>query len=146
MCLIKKITNIFENAKEKAYAEERKNRVSQQNEMRVLEQLWTDVDGLSVYDYNLLVKFIESGNEPHYMTGTICGNGLLNSEWVHCSQVKGEKKIPIKVISGFNGGNGNMQPKYEMVSAKYQYILRQEIYELLKLSQEKYGKISHFKK
>lgn len=139
---IKGIKAIKEKVDEKEYV----NKSLLQDESRVLEQLWTDVDGLSVSDYKLLVKFLETGNKPHYTAGTVYGNCLLNSEWVHCSQVREEKQVPIKVAPSPNKGNRIMLPMQETISAKYQYILRQEIFELLKYSQEKYGKISHFER
>jgi hypothetical protein len=140
------IKAFIKGIKEKADEKEYVNKSLLRDEAKVLEQLWTDVDGLSVSDYKLLVKFIETGNKPHYTAGTVCGNCLLNSEWVHCSQVREEKQMSIKVAPSPNKGNRIMLPIQETISAKYQYILRQEIFDLLKYSKEKYGKISHFER
>ena len=36
-------------------------------------------------------------------------------------------------------------PAYETIPGKYQYVLKDDIYQILKYSYENYGKISHFK-
>ena len=146
MSVGKGIANFLKEIKYKADAQAYLHKSKLKDEAKILEQLWTDVDGLSVADYKLVMQFLETGNKPHYTAGTVCGNCLLNSEWVHCSRVKEDKKVQIEITPSLNKRNGEAVPKYETFSARNQYILRQEIYELLKYSQEKYGKISHFEK
>ena len=89
-----------------------------------LELLWTEVDSFSLSDYKLLLQFVKTENKPYFSSGVFYGNCLLNSEWVHKTVSKPEKSVL-----------GN-----------YQYILRNDIYRLLKYSYQKYGKISHFEK
>lgn len=140
--IIKGIKSIIEKAEEK----EKHNKWLLEDEEKTLEALWTYVDKLSIPDYKLLVQFLETENQPHTDNGIYFGDCLLNSSLVHRSLVEEEKKEPIKSVSGANAGNRILFPMYETSSAKYRYILKKEIFEILKYSKKKYGKISHFEK
>lgn len=111
---------------------------------RNLEELWEDVDQFSRSDYQLLLRFVKNGNEPYYSSDTYIRSFLLNSNWVHKSESRPTEKVLIK-------SNRDSSPKafpipvYETISGEYQYVLRKEIYQMLKYSYENYGKISHFK-
>lgn len=94
-----------------------------EREKEILEKIWTKVDSLSHRDYEILMKFIRNGNKPHLARETShywYGDNLFNSGWLHkstCSQ-----------------------------GVSTQYILKDDIYQILKYSQEQFGRISHFKK
>lgn len=144
--LIKAIFNGIKGLLEKANENERLNKMQSQDEEKTLEVLWGYVDKLTIQDYKLLVRFLETENQPYCDNGTYFGECLLNSNLVHRSLVEEEKQEAIKPVPNSNAGNRIMFPIYETIPAKYHYILRKEIYDLLKYSKEKYGKISHFER
>lgn len=111
---------------------------------RNLEMLWTEVDQFSPNDYKLLLRFIKNRNEPYYSSDTYMGFSLLNSEWVHKSESRPAKQVLIKPNRG-SSSKAILLPAYETIPGKYQYVLRDDIYQILKYSYENYGKISHFK-
>lgn len=144
--LVKFIFNGIKGLLKKANENEKLNQMQSQDEEKALEVLWGYVDKLSIQDYKLLMKFLETENQPYCDSGTYFGECLLNSDLVHRSLVEEEKQEAIKSAPSSNAGNRIMFPIYETIPAKYHYILRKEIYEMLKYSQEKYGRISHFKR
>lgn len=105
----------------------------------VLEGIWTQVDSMSTRDYELLIDFIINENQPYVASCSFCGNSLLNSGWVHKTLVKEDEKI---------SSSEEFLPNFKVipycVSVRYQYILKEDIYQILKYSQDKYGRISHF--
>lgn len=123
--LCSKISNIVYTFKSNKYL----NSQNEKENKIALELLWTYVDKLSIDDYKLLIQFIDTNNQPHVTSGIACGNCLLNSDWVHKTQIEGEQ---------FKGRN-----LYETSSIKTAYILHDDIFQALKYSKEKYGKISH---
>ncbi len=146
MWLIKMIFHGIKNLFEKANANEKLNKMQLKDEEKTLEVLWGYVDKLSIPDYKLLVQFLETENQPYCDNGTYFGECLLNSNLVHRSLIEEERQEVIKPVSNSNAGNRIMFPMYETIPAKYHYILKREIYDLLKYSQEKYGRISHFER
>ena len=89
-----------------------------------LRNLWESVDALSSQDRKLLLRFVKNGNKPytdgfHHFYGY---DSLLESDWV-VSTVIEEATTHVK---------------------KRQYKLREDIYQYLKYSLEKTGKISNF--
>lgn len=125
---------------------EQRNKQRQASELQEdLEWLWSEVDSFSASDYKLLLKFVKNENKPYVSSGTVYGDCLLNSKWVHKTVSKPEKRVLIQ--SQRNPSSKAIPiPAYETVSATYQYILNNDIYRLLKYSYETYGKISHFEK
>ncbi|AKP44304.1 TPA: hypothetical protein P1M42_000229 [Clostridioides difficile] len=124
---------------------EQRNKQRQAEEwQQSLEFLWTDVDNLSSSDYKLLLRFIKNENQPYCSSGTPMGHCLLNSDWVHKTVSKPAKRVLIK-SNQRTSSKAIPIPVYETISETYQYILREDIYQMLKYSYEKYGKISHFK-
>ena len=91
------------------------------------------------------MEFIKNGNKPHFEAGICLGEGLLNSQWVYKSEVQADKKIPAKVYN-VNRMNAEQTNEFITLSARYQYILKDEIFQILKYSLETYGKISHFQR
>lgn len=144
--LIKVIFNGLKGLYEKINENEKLNKKQAQDEEKSLEVLWGYVDKLSIQDYKLLVQFLETENQPYCDNGIYFGDCLLNSNLVHRSLVEEEKQEAINSAPNSNLGNRIMFPIYETIPAKYHYILRKEIYNLLKHSQEKYGRISHFER
>ncbi|PWJ47791.1 hypothetical protein [Faecalicatena contorta] len=120
------------------------DRIERENK-EILEVLWTRVDEMNARDYQLLVEFINNGNQPHYEAGQYFGDCLLNSDWVHKTVVQAEKQVPIKIERSSMEGIHRF-PIYETISARYQYVLKDELYKALKYSMDKHGKISHFER
>lgn len=105
----------------------------------VLEGIWTHVDSMSTRDYELLMDFVINGNKPYVASGFFCGNSLLNSGWVHKTLFKEDEKI-----SSSEEVLPNLNVIPYCIPVQYQYILKEDIYQILKYSQDKYGRISHF--
>jgi hypothetical protein len=107
-----------------------------------LEQMWKYVNGLSPADRKLLDEFIKSDNKPYIENGNIfhSGNTLLTSELVHKRRIS--KNSDESQISYTN--NDLKFAMYEGMNSKTEYVLKDEVYKLLKYSKEKYGRISHF--
>lgn len=95
--------------------------IQEQNNM-VLEELWTAVDGFSQKDRDYLKIFLETKNEPIKVRENYysAGKTLFKSGMVHTVRV----------------------PSFDVPIKKYK--LKDEAYEALKYSFEKYGRISHF--
>lgn len=96
---------------------------------KALEELWQFTDTLGLQDKKYIDKFLKTKNAPIKIKedGDIWDSKLLNSKAVHKTLVK----------SGVDAG-------YHWEADEYQYILNNDIYQLLKLSKEEYGKVSHF--
>ena len=110
-----------------------------------LEWIWTEIDSLSSNDYKILLQFIKNGNKPYYSSSIYCGDCLLNSEWVHKTVSKPAKQELIQSKRD-SSSRASSLPAYETISGTYQYILRNDIYQLLKYSYATYGRISHFER
>lgn len=140
--LFKKIKGNIGDKKAKTANRKKEAEADEKVLKEALEQMWTIIDGMSFSDYQLLLNFLNSENKPYLQAEISCG-GLLNSDWVYKTQKEPEKKVPIQVERTQKGSSIGM-PMFETISATYQYVLKDEIYNLLKYSMEKYGKISHF--
>lgn len=122
--LITKIINVMNeflvySSNEKFYRQQYEKH-TQEN----LRNLWESVDALSPQDRKLLLRFVKNGNKPyadgfHHFYGY---DSLLESDWV-VSTVMEESTTHVK---------------------KRQYKLREDIYQYLKYSLEKTGRISNF--
>jgi len=98
---------------------------------RARKNLWKSIDDLSDADYNMLIQFIKSENQPVTKSKTdllLYGRGLLTSNWVH------EREVSPMTMQAF------INPHDE----KHQFILTKEIYDAIKQSYEDHGKISNF--
>ena len=114
---------------------------SQENakEKMALNELWRQVDALFPDDRELLKKFLDSGNSPYIENTNVFRSPghLLNSEWVVSSVVKTEPETIVRTGKGI--------PVGQMIGREMkQYKLREEIYNALKYSRDKYGRISNF--
>ncbi len=125
-------------------ASERKSdkKYQKQKEKETIEQLWSDVDSLSPGDRALLHKFLETNNEPIENESNVwfSPGSLLASDWVvstivpyHFENEETEitKEHGIPITHFINQG-----------TAKYK--LKDDLFQLLKYSMEKYGKTSNF--
>ena len=112
---------------------------AKEKEKETLEKMWKEVDSLSPADKTLLKQFIENGNEPVELSGTVFwgSNNLLNSNWIDMTEVETNIEDAYRVTGGvpfpFYPGLG-----------KRKYKLKDDVYSFFVYSREKYGKISHF--
>lgn len=115
---------------------------NEEKEKEILEQLWSDVDALSPGDRKMLYVFIENENSPlEEDNGFHDYNSLFSSAWVVSTLVPYQMDNEEKPI----GTNTYRVPITHFINqGKKQYKLTDDIYQLLKYSKEKYGKISHF--
>ena len=121
--LIVKIYHVIQ--KRLYYISLRKNNeeYDQKKVERNIRLLWDRVDTFSIEDRKLLEQFLATDNSPIERGGYYyCSyESLLGSDWVKSRQV--------------NGKNGFCT----------QYILDDQIFQCLKYSKEKYGRIGNFK-
>lgn len=94
-----------------------------QNEKKYMEDLWSFVDGLGPENLKIINQLIKSENKPIEY-----GDRTFFSP----SHILGNNRVMLSTQINRNG---------KMVK---QYMLRPELYNSLKYSQEKYGRISHF--
>lgn len=122
-------------------------------EKEAMEKLWSEVDALSPDDRKALKEFIASGNAPiEKSSGSrYFGNSLFNSNWIvsteeYVEEEKATEPVHFELPKKRKGQvmTVNIMDMYDTRTVIVKYKLRDEIYNLLKYSMEKYGKISHF--
>lgn len=115
-----------------------KEKEQQQLNQEVLTKLWEDVDSLSEDDRADLKEFLRTGNKP-IPKNKRCVNSysLFYSEWVDVQEKRTTVNTKVTIYS--TGKEEVMPTIYTHV-----YKLKENIYQLLKYSQEHYGKISNF--
>ena len=123
---------------------EYQNKQREETNREALEQLWSYIDSLNKDDFLLIQNFLESNNKPIIRNANAyySGDCLLASNYVHSTIVeapKEEKIIPHTTIK-----NGYAIPFTSYTNGKKKYILKDDFYQMLKYSQEKYGRIFHF--
>ena len=92
-------------------------------------------------DRELLKEFVESNNKPIIRNGnTLFGSSsLLGSDWVISTVMKTDDKT-VQLEK-----NNSTSPVYmSLINSKRQYMLKEDIFKILKYIQNEYGKISHF--
>lgn len=108
-----------------------------------LEALWTFVDGCSNKEYRLLMDFIKNNNTPiikEYAYNS--KESILTSNLVHKTLYKaGKTHTEFSKPTNANAVGRQIQVYSQ---PKYKYILKENVYQLLKYSWENYGRISHF--
>lgn len=110
------------------------NSVVEEKNKQILEKLWSIVDRFNPYDFNCLMEFITNNNSPIEKTGEFFGEGLFNSNFVYSTSVKKAEKSSTVYSNEF--------PSSSMfISETRQYKLKDDIYNALKYSYEKYGRI-----
>lgn len=126
-----------------------------QNDMKLeretMEKLWSEVDALNPDDRKTLKEFVVSGNTPMERSSgsRYFGNSLFNSNWiVSTEEYAEEEKEPVRFdLPKKQKGQAmtvNIMDMYDTRTIIVKYKLRDDIYNLLKYSMKKYGKISHF--
>lgn len=129
-------------------AEEYKFQNDVKLEKEALEKLWSNVDAFNQDDRKVLHEFLESQNAPIERSSGIhyYRNSLFNSDWLVSTEeyretepvsfnIPEHKAILVFKNSFDTGGTRTVIKKYK---------LREDIYNVLKYSMDKYGKISHF--
>lgn len=115
-----------------------KEKELQQLNQEVLTKLWEDVDSLSEDDRADLKEFLRTGNKP-IPKNKRCVNSysLFYSEWVDVQEKRTTVNTKVTIYS---------TGKEEVIPTIYTHVykLKENIYQLLKYSQEHYGKISNF--
>lgn len=125
------------------------NKYKIENEKQVIEALWKNVESLSADDRELLIEFIENGNNPIERPSGIrySFDSLLNSKWVvSIEEYKEDEKLEFVLSEKSKGKSIAVNPAvfYRGKTTVKKYKLNDEIYKLLKYSMDKYGKITHF--
>ena len=120
----------------------------QELESERLEKLWDFVDSLSPLDRSYLLKFIKNGNEPIEVIKSSFDIGLLSNNSVIVSTEKNIELGNNKNIALDEEDAMKFHLHYNNIFNDSQsfklFKLRDNFYELLKYSYDKYGKISHF--
>lgn len=120
--------------------EKEKDKNREMNEK--LETLWSIVDNCSKEEQQLLMEFIKNKNKPIIKEDTY-NNKILNSNLVHKTIHK-----PQEIYTEYTKPKSPYAigiSRTVCTRPEYKYILKEEVYELLKESWERYGRISHFK-
>lgn len=135
------------NIVRKCYSHQRyikENQRYKERELREnLEALWNFVDGCSDKEYRLLMEFIKNNNKPIIKEDAYnYKEGILTSNLVHKTLHKaGETHTEFSKPTNSNAVGRQIQV---YSPPKYKYILKEHVYQLLRYSWEKYGRISHF--
>lgn len=116
-------------------------------EKEALEKLWASVDAFNQDDRKVLRGFLESQNAPiERSSGThYYGNSLFNSNWLVSTEEYRETE-PVSFNPPKNKGivTFNVFDTYSTRTVVKKYKLREDVYNILRYSMDKYGKISHF--
>lgn len=121
--LIVKIYYVIQKRQYYKFLRKNNEEYDQKKAERNIRLLWDRVDSFGIEDRKLLEQFLSTDNSPIERGGYFyCSyDSLLGSDWVKSRQV--------------NGKNGFCT----------QYILDYQIFQCLKYSKEKYGRIGNFK-
>jgi hypothetical protein len=124
---------------EKLYREEK--------EQLDIEELRSFVDSLNSRDRGYLKKLFQTSNKPITINEEDAINSkLFKSIYVYKTESEEAKQIPININRDNSNRKSNYIPidTYDIKPAKEKFMLTEETFNFLKLSQEKYGCISHF--
>lgn len=130
--LQRKIIHMIEHEKAQEYQQQNNDKY----ERKKLENLWDYVDSLDVADQQYLLQFLKTNNTPIERYSHSYSELFDNSRLMLCT-TKPEKNI--------NDTNDPKDLNYIFFNSGIRlYKLRDDFYQTLKLSYEKYHKISHF--
>lgn len=115
-----------------------KKRQDEKIEEETIKYLWNYVDSLNGDDKNLLKFCLENNNKIINVNGCLIENRLLN-QWFNKTQITSDGTL--KAYDFFNARESDFIEKGYIVT---QYKLKNEVYEVLMYSKNKYGKISNF--
>ncbi len=119
-----------------------------EDERKTLDELWSAIDAFNPDDKKTIKEFLQSNNAPIEKSSgaRYFGNSLFNSNWVVSTEEYGEEKTVIHIPKELKGKAIPVNPSIfdggREIIVKYK--LRDEIFNALKYSMDKYGKISHF--
>ncbi|WP_302424719.1 hypothetical protein [Holdemanella biformis] len=140
---IDKVKGFWASIKDKKHQEA----LAKQENDKAIDFLWTEIDKLSLKDYKQLLEFVDNENAPITVSGIDFQQPFLNSNWFHRTEIEASKQVPISFVRNENTSSNFIPlPAYETIPAKYQYVLKDEIYELIKYSLDNYGKIGHIQR
>ena len=132
----------------KRLSNELRKRESDENEAEAIEQLWNYVDSLGLQDRHYLTEFLKTDNQPIEVMGEAFGFGLLTNRNIVACTEKQQKCAPAANRKVEFDGHLVFPPSDMQYAAHHAptklYRLKDNFFELLKYSYEKYGKISHF--
>lgn len=129
--LQRKIIHMIEHEKAQEYQQQNDDK----NERKKLENLWDYVDSLDVADQQYLLQFLKTKNEPIEKCPNPFSELFSNSNIMVCTSK------PVKNLDENNSKNLDL---IFFNSGMKLYKLRDDFYQVLKLSYEKYHRISHF--
>ena len=107
-----------------------------------LETLWSLVDNCSKEEQQLLMEFIKNKNKPIIREETY-NHKILNSDLVHKTIHKAQETQTVCTKPKSPYAIGISRTEY--TRPEYKYILKEDVYELVKESWKRYERISHFK-
>lgn len=129
---------IVQKIQYKIYINSQNAKYEKQKERENLQQLWDMVDSFSEDERKDLKKFLESNNKPIPKYGLYFSfSSLYSTNWVVSIEKHATEQV--KVIDSITGE----EKVFNRIST-HMYKLNDDIYEMLKYSLEKYGKISNF--
>lgn len=135
---------LLEKHKKKAQADKL---YKEEKEKHDLEELRSFVDSLNKIDRGYLKKLIQTSNKPIVINEINAIESILfKSIYVYKAEAEEAKQLPMNTHRDNSNGKHNYIPipTYDMKPAKLKFRLTDEAFNLLKLSQDKYGCISHF--
>lgn len=119
-----------------------------EGERKTLEKLWSAVDAYSPDDRKTIKEFLQTNNTPIEKSSGVCyfSSSLFNSNWVISTEEYGEEKPVVHIPEKLKGKAIPINPSAFVGGREIimKYKLRDEIFNALKYSMDKYGKISHF--
>lgn len=139
---MKKRKQIAENEKQLEEQNKRNEILQRNKEIEMFEELWDRVDALENDARRLIDELLKNKNKPIGMLITYQEHQL--SFFVNCTPMKNGDKCKVLMNGYFNDISMQYEPYEYAYDGYYKYKLKDNIYELLKMSKEKYGKISHF--
>lgn len=144
--LVKLIVSIAKGIKSltiKGANKKYRKKQDQKEEKETLAKLWGTVDAMTPGDRQTLQLFLDNGNSPLEESGSCFHSceSVLWSCWIASTKVpyefEGQERQP--------SVNSNGIPNFYFINqGKTRYKLKDDIYQLLKYSKEKYGRISNF--
>lgn len=133
---------IAENEKQLKEQQEHIDNLKRNKEREMLEELWDRVDALGNDERMLIDGLLKNGNKQIGMYVTHKQYQL--DYFVNSTQMKKGDKCKVLMRGYFNDILMQYKSYENVYDGYYKYKLKDNIYELLKISKEKYGKISHF--
>ena len=131
-----KIRKARRKKKNKQYVDKRER----EREKTQIEEIKSGVDRWSDRDYSIVMYLLENENKkPYVQWGHSFGESIIDMhDLFNRAPYHGPKTITVQTNEG--------PQSLTVMDPAYQYLLKPEIYELLKYIQEETGSIAHFEK